>query len=405
MVTSRGRAGSPIRVPQLVRDYLAGTVMGPEDSQDEAALRPQAGDYIAHIHQRVKARIKELEDDFSLSYQYPRSHSFASLIANLLLLGLLERTGQREEPEERGAGQVGTAGGFEARTYVRLAPGWQGRPEWRNPMAYVAALYAGLAPPEAPAPSERPPLPQVAPRRRRPRAPSPTALALPPVMPLDLEIGVLEARRSDLVDSLRAAESATTPALFRSLLEGVEVFLTDVHNRLPGQPFPAIAADLSLLRNCVILLERSQPQGTAAQAVAVSNCQNSARILAETLSSPLVAAPGAPTRRGRPPTPPTTVPALSLPARVSARAVERLQQHLKALAAGPDPDDPAVRQELERLANVLGDWSIELEDTLAKAEGDRAERLQERIDVLNEAAQALQDGDLEGAAVDLEAWL
>jgi len=112
MVTPVGRAVSPIRVPQLLRDYLAGTVMGPEDSQEEAALRPQQGDYIAHIHQRVKVRIKELEEAWQIRYQYPRSHSFASLVANLLLLGLLERTGEREEPEERGAGVVGTAGGF-----------------------------------------------------------------------------------------------------------------------------------------------------------------------------------------------------------------------------------------------------------------------------------------------------
>ena len=92
----------------------------------------------------------------------------------------------------------------------------------------------------------------------------------------------------------------------------------------------------------------------------------------------------------------------TLPARPTTRAVERLQQHLEALATGFDPDDPAVQAEMERLANVLGDWSIELEDALERAEGDRADRLQQQIDALNEAAQALEDHDSEAASQTLE---
>jgi hypothetical protein len=43
--------------------------------------------------------------------QYPRRHSFATLINNLILLGLLERTGQTEKPEEAG-GETGIGQGY-----------------------------------------------------------------------------------------------------------------------------------------------------------------------------------------------------------------------------------------------------------------------------------------------------
>lgn len=403
MVTPRGRATSPIRVPQLLRDYLAGTVMGAADSTEQAALRLQEGDYIAHIHQRVKARIKELAEEFTISYQYPRAHSFASLVANLLLLGLLERTGRREEPEERGAGKVGTGGGFQARTYVRLASGWQGRPEWRNPMAYVVALYAGLAPPEAPAPPPptppRPPPP--APRRRRGPAPpraAPTAPPPPPVVP-EAQLADLEFSRANLVAALLVAESATSPAEFQALLQEAETFLAQVRSLFRISPFPGAQGDLDLLRNCIILLERAST--AASQAIALSNCQNSARVLAESLSPPRVS------RRVTPAAPPAVtpggIPTLELPARPSRRAVDRLQRHLEALAS-VDPGDPAVGRELERLGVILADWSIELEDSLADAEGDRADRIEQQIEVLNETAQALEDGDLEAAGQALASW-
>ena len=168
MVLRRGRGASRIRTPTLVRDYLSGRGPFANASPDVLAERLSQGDYGARIHQHVKQYIKQMD----WKYQWPRRHSFGALLDKLLTLGLLVKTGRQEEPQERGAGQLGSARGFSLRTYVRLAPGAETRAEWADPIRYIALLaphtklgqiyLARLAPAVAPPVTEA----VVRPRRR-----------------------------------------------------------------------------------------------------------------------------------------------------------------------------------------------------------------------------------------------
>lgn len=80
----------------LILEYLSGIVEFPDDPPEQRAVRPTEGDYISRMHRRVKARFRELAPD----YQWPRAHSFKSLVLMLERLGLVERTGVTEPSEE-----------------------------------------------------------------------------------------------------------------------------------------------------------------------------------------------------------------------------------------------------------------------------------------------------------------
>ena len=111
-----GRGVSRIRTPALIRDYLTGQGPFAEDPAHELAERLVAGAHVAEIHQRVKQHIKQLSREERFKYQWPRRHSFGARINDLLTLGLLVKTGEAApdnvEPQERGAGRLGTARGF-----------------------------------------------------------------------------------------------------------------------------------------------------------------------------------------------------------------------------------------------------------------------------------------------------
>ena len=99
---------------------------------------------MARIHRRVKLRIRET----NRRYQYPRSHSFRSLLHSLMLLGLVTRTGEREVSDvliqwgdRAGELRLDPARGFAERVYYRLVPGTEKRVEWADPMAYIALIY------------------------------------------------------------------------------------------------------------------------------------------------------------------------------------------------------------------------------------------------------------------------
>jgi hypothetical protein len=174
MVLPLGRGNSLFRTPALIRDYLTGQGPFAEDPADELAERLVAGAYVAEIHQRVKQHIRQLSKERQQSsrnlrlkyheYQWPRRHSFNARINDLLLLGLLVKTGEaaseKVEPQERGAGQLGSAGGFSKKLWVRLAPGADTRPEWADLMGYIDRYYAAKALAEG-----RPP-PNIRPQRR-----------------------------------------------------------------------------------------------------------------------------------------------------------------------------------------------------------------------------------------------
>ena len=71
---NRGRGASSIRTPLLIRDYLSGQGVFPEDTPEERAARPTQGDYIARMHRRIKLYIRDTDP----ADQYPRYLSFLS---------------------------------------------------------------------------------------------------------------------------------------------------------------------------------------------------------------------------------------------------------------------------------------------------------------------------------------
>jgi hypothetical protein len=131
-----GRGVSPIRTPILIRDYLTGQGAFADDPPEELAQRLVEGAYVAQIHQRIKQYIRETRP----KYQWPRRHSFHARINDLLMLGLLVETGRHGEPEQRGAGRLGTVRGFSERVWVRLAPDAATRPEWADPLGFLIIL-------------------------------------------------------------------------------------------------------------------------------------------------------------------------------------------------------------------------------------------------------------------------
>ena len=151
MAIGLGRRTAVIRTPQLVRDYLNG-VPFPDGVGGVTQIDPADGEYISRIHQHVKRRIKEivaerrdlLRDALeaagtprrqiqrrveALGYQYPRAHSFKSLLFNMTLLGLGAPTDRFEPGKPH----------LRPRHWYRLAPGAAAREEWRDPLGYLRA--------------------------------------------------------------------------------------------------------------------------------------------------------------------------------------------------------------------------------------------------------------------------
>lgn len=127
-LVGRGSPGSPsrpaVRTPRLVLEHLLSV--------------GYTGDYEASIHHAVKAKIREARP----GYQWPRSHSFRTLLRHLRTLGLIEPTGAREQSP---VPHMDPAIGFEPRDYVRLTPGSESRWEWEDPIGAIQELhYPGM---------------------------------------------------------------------------------------------------------------------------------------------------------------------------------------------------------------------------------------------------------------------
>jgi hypothetical protein len=77
----RGREIVPagFRTPMLIWEYLAGRGDWEGDTGEEKRVRPQAGDYVARMHQRIKAHLLSNRP----GHQWPRRHSFQALVSNL----------------------------------------------------------------------------------------------------------------------------------------------------------------------------------------------------------------------------------------------------------------------------------------------------------------------------------
>lgn len=310
-----------VHSPVLIRDYLLGQGDFPNDTPEEQAVRPSEGDYISRMHRRIKAKIREVAP----SYQWPRAHSFKSLVLILERLGLVERTGVREPSEEiigldketgelldgprAGELRLDPARGFQERAYFRLTPGAENRIEWADPIGHIALIYPGIRPgparplptrvppavleeaPEEPAPVGEAP---AAPRRRARREGAPRATPAPA-----LDIDRLERQRQllrrmaldtedfDLVDFQALIEQA------RAFREGIRAQFT---RRRRGNPFPEMATGLILLEQCVSRLEELFPSlvgpklptfDRLAWVRNLGSCQAAARVLADAIQVPL----------------------------------------------------------------------------------------------------------------------
>ncbi len=393
MVMSRGRGASPVRTPLLIREYLGGVVVFPLDEPGDQVTRGVEGDYISRIHQQVKARIQNIDP----LYQYPRSHSFKSLVNGLLRLGLLEKTGRQEDPQDRGAGVVGVGRGFNPRTWVRLTEGSAVRPEWGDPVGFLALIYSnvrpvgGVLPTRAAAPAVRPP------RRRAPGAPEQET------------VNALNTRRVGLISLAQAAQTSTQLQTFQDLADAFSEFLQDVAAVFPARQFPDALEALGLLRSCLTILERVMLAGEA-QVLALSNCQASSRLAGQAITTPLSGgeAPTAPAREL------PEVPSIPLPTRFTTRSLPRLKEHVEDLDTlardfdWPEERFPALAAEVLRLAESGRSW-LEAAQDARGAEEDRdsprestLERLETRSGALEEYVEALDGEDIDAAVQALE---
>jgi hypothetical protein len=157
---ANGRSFSKVRTPTLVREYLSGEPFPGAEEGEREAVEPGRGDYLASIHRHLKRRMKELSAEIASEreqpyrYHWPRYHSFATLMRNLMKLRLVERTSEVEtsdilvlqgDPGEGGLSpgdlRLDPARGFQQRHYYRLAPGAEADLAWDNPMASIRAIY------------------------------------------------------------------------------------------------------------------------------------------------------------------------------------------------------------------------------------------------------------------------
>lgn len=408
-----GRGASAIRTPALLREYLAGRGQWPGDTPEEAADRPANGDFVARIHQRLKAYIRATSRARRRPYQWPRRHSFGALIQGLTTLGLVERTGRTTEPENRGAGRLGTARGFSSRTWIRLTPGSQTRDEWADPIGYLSRIYPNIRPAERELPTAVSVAEPLAERRRRHRAPAPASEV---TTELTRSVESLERRRQTLVSRLLVASEGATRVDPFQVLERVTIeFLADVRTLYPTEQYPAADEAVSLLGNCIRIFE-GERELTQRRVAALRNCQSSARLVAESLTQPLRVpeepVPVPARRRSRPAAAPVAeepashVPTITLPETWTSRSAPRLIRHLEELAK-LDPE--LVMPEVERLKEAAENWRVAAEDAQEEEEGkdspdqDRIDRLTERQELLEQLRDALDVEEVEpGETLDLE---
>lgn len=349
MTIRRGRAASLVRTPMLVREYLAGSLAFPGDLPGDREARAAGGDYISRMHRRVKARIREISPD----YQYPRSASFLSLVNSLITLGLVEKTGRREDPVGRGAGIVGVAGGFEQRTWVALTEGSATRIEWSDPIKYLARIYPNV---------------------RQPRVPPPAAAGQYRAGSLEAELDILSNAPGN-ADELFVIEDGQTILMSFRDNDGVDhLFTTD-----PAFNFinPIVIAEEEEALEFFRTAHRRDVEEARIEA-------QGGRLLPE-------------------------VPTITLPTSFSTRSVPRLINHVEQLVDlaeqtdWPEQPFPALAAEAKRLFDRGTDWRDTAQDSLDSEEGrdspseGRLETLEQRRDTLDTYVEALEGEDFSQA--------
>jgi hypothetical protein len=184
-------------------------------------------------------------------------------------------------------------------------------------------------------------------------------------------------------------------------------FLQDVAQVFPTPQFIDAAEALALLRNCIALLENAIANGRGV-AIAVTNCQASARLAGEGLSTPLVGGAELGPARGALRQVPA-IPSIELPDNFTVRSVPRLTEHLATLAEiardfdWPDVRFPALAAEVQRLLERGQDWVDAAQDSLESEEGKDSPReatleaRETRVELLQQYVDALDNQDLDGA--------
>ena len=201
--------------------------------------------------------------------------------------GLLVETGRRAEPEQRGAGRLGTVRGFSARVWVRLAPDAIERSEWADPLGYLILLkqsqdptsYHNIRPPGrvlATGVSERlgraPESLRRAPERVQRAVPA--LEAAPTAVPTE-GVRFLEERRQTLQRAAQTlSETGINADVFERLGRAVREFDTTVVRvfALERTPFPDLKESLGILQNCIAGL-KEQRQMTQRRVQAGNFCR------------------------------------------------------------------------------------------------------------------------------------
>ena len=340
-----GRGASAIRTPLLVRAYLAGLVPFPEDTAQQRRRRREGGDYISRIHRRVKLRIRAQDRQ----YKYPRAQSFKTFIENLILLGLVEKTGRREP------GKLQVNEGFESRTWVKIVPAMIDSDIWQDPMGHLRVIYPNLSRiarvPEIPTAQAFVPSPT--PQRRRRAAAEPTAGQ-------ELLSGLEEQRELLRTRARELSVSGTHIDSFESLLEDTRAFMYRLDSLYRRNPLSAVSDPLGLLENCVRLYREALAGGRNPERELV-NCQAAARILAEELQTPIREFPD---KLGPAPAP-TPVPHVEIGETQSAKGVSDLKAHL-ALLEAHGVERTGASFELNLLIVQVGRWLEHIQTQLVE---------------------------------------
>jgi hypothetical protein len=404
----------------LIRDYFTGDGPFAEDPPEELAQRRIEGAYVAKVHQRVKQYIKQVSKELRFKYQWPRRHSFNARINDLLLLGLLVKTGEaapeKVEPQQRGAGQLGSAGGFSKKLWVRLAPGADTRPEWADLMGYIDRYYMEKALAEGrPPPNIRPqrrelatalqPVGQVAePVLRRPRRRAQVSEVTPEVLEV---VRQFEERRVVLRRAAAALSiSGVNATNFETVGRATGEFYTQVLRVYGTTPFPDLPEALEFLQNCVRNLQ-AETEMTQRRVQAVNFCRESARRVAEAISRPLEppeAGPEAPEQAPRAAAPPRRVRRTRAAASTPAPAAEPVAPPVETLTGLTVVEEAHARLKDMRPNVKSGERALDKLETQGVEVGEAREKLEEYQAITRDDYEGGREGAEEYRNAREEAW-
>jgi hypothetical protein len=383
----RGRATSKVRTPNLIREYLMGSDAFNDRSGPALPVIPFEGDYISRMHQRVKARIRELAPEM----QYPRIASFHALVGNLIAAGLVERTGATESAAKEG---------FADRVWVRVVSGRELSPLWNNPVR--AAIEQGSRRKQAlPLLSES----ELAEILGTTTLPRPTIMGRPepelPPAPEPLPLSLPE-QREDLLRRFNELMRGNFSAeVYRQLwIDSANYLAYDARSRrrsITGE----MRADLGIMEACLRQLEAVAGLTQQQRLAALRTCLRGAELVRDQVRNTIATedleqlADDEPENYN-----PSPIPQPDFPERPNIVVIEKLIKHLELLSENYSGVEPGMEQELERLLALVQEWESELTAMMDEATGARAERLENNSTVMADTAIYLENWEDLPQAID-----